>query len=199
MIMSSKLTPEETKNIEQELAGIEKNIETLRKKKIELNSKLAEMDVKDYTLKDREGKDVKLSEMFRDQNYLILVHNMGKGCSYCTMWADGFKDTYKEIAKKAPFVLVCPDTPEVHKQFADAHGWNYPTYSAAGTDFIFDMGYDFIKEGKHNYWPGVSVFEKLKDGSIKRVAKDYFGPGDFYCNIWHFLDLLPTEDIDVNS
>ncbi|MDZ4713124.1 MAG: DUF899 family protein [bacterium] len=197
--MSSKLTPEETKNIEQELAGIEKNIETLRKKKIELNSKLAEMDVKDYTLKDREGKDVKLSEMFRDQNYLILVHNMGKGCSYCTMWADGFKDTYKEIAKKAPFVLVCPDTPEVHKQFADAHGWNYPTYSAAGTDFIFDMGYDFIKEGKHNYWPGVSVFEKLKDGSIKRVAKDYFGPGDFYCNIWHFLDLLPTEDIDVNS
>ena len=199
MIMSSKLTPEETKNVEQELAGIEKNIETLRKKKIELNSKLAEMDVKDYTLKDREGKDVKLSEMFRDQNYLILVHNMGKGCSYCTMWADGFKDTYKEIAKKAPFVLVCPDTPEVHKQFADAHGWNYPTYSAAGTDFIFDMGYDFIKEGKHNYWPGVSVFEKLKDGSIKRVAKDYFGPGDFYCNIWHFLDLLPTEDIDVNS
>jgi len=197
--MSSKLTPEETKNVEQELAGIEKNIETLRKKKIELNSKLAEMDVKDYTLKDREGKDVKLSEMFRDQNYLILVHNMGKGCSYCTMWADGFKDTYKEIAKKAPFVLVCPDTPEVHKQFADAHGWNYPTYSAAGTDFIFDMGYDFIKEGKHNYWPGVSVFEKLKDGSIKRVAKDYFGPGDFYCNIWHFLDLLPTEDIDVNS
>ena len=197
--MGTKLSADETKKIEQELGDIEKKIEEMRKKKIELNSKLAEMDVKDYTLQDRNGKEVKLSEMFGDKNHLILVHNMGRSCSYCTLWADGFKDTYKEIEKKAPFVLVSPDTPEVHKKFAESHEWNYPTYSAAGTDFIFDMGYDFIKEGKHNYWPGVSVFEKMADGSIKRIAKDYFGPGDFYCNIWHFLDLLPSENITIDS
>ncbi|MBK8383674.1 MAG: redoxin domain-containing protein [Ignavibacteria bacterium] len=52
------------------------------------------------------------------------------------MWADGFKDTYKEIEKKASFVLVSPDKPEVHKEFAEAHGWNYRSYSANGTDFI---------------------------------------------------------------
>lgn len=196
---TSTLTQEEKTKIESELQDLEKQIETMRKKKIELNSKLADMEVKDYILKDRDGKEVKLSEMFGDKKNLILVHNMGKGCPYCTMWADGFKDTYKEIEKKAPFVLVSPDTPEVHKEFAESHGWNYPTYSAAGTDFIFDMGYDFIKEGKHNYWPGVSVFEKNDDGRIRRVAKDYFGPGDFYCNIWHFLDLLPGENITVDS
>ncbi|MBK8549675.1 MAG: DUF899 family protein [Ignavibacteria bacterium] len=196
---TATLTPEEKTKIEGELQDLEKQIETMRKKKIELNSKLAEMDVKDYILKDRDGKDVRLSEMFGNKKNLILIHNMGKGCPYCTMWADGFKDTYKEIEKKAPFVLVCPDTPEVHKKFAESHGWNYPTYSAAGTDFIFDMGYDFIKDGKHNYWPGVSVFEKSDDGKIRRVAKDYFGPGDFYCNIWHFLDLLPGENITVDS
>ena len=196
---SNNLTREEKAKIENELQSIEKQIETIRKKKIELNSRLAEMDVKDYTLKDRDGKEVKLSEMFGENKNLILVHNMGKGCSYCTMWADGFKDTYKEIEKKAPFVLVSPDEPAVHKQFAESHGWNYPTYSAAGTDFIFDMGYDFIKDGKHNYWPGVSVFEKSGDGKIRRVAKDYFGPGDFYCNIWHFLDLLPGENITTDS
>ena len=195
----NNLTNEEKAKIEKELEDIDKQIESIRKKKIELSSKLAEMDVKDYTLKDRNGKEVKLSEMFGDSKNLILVHNMGKGCSYCTMWADGFKDTYKEIEKKAPFVLVSPDTPEVHKEFAEAHGWDYPTYSAAGTDFIFDMGYDFIKDGKHHYWPGVSVFEKSNDGKIRRVAKDYFGPGDFYCNIWHFLDLIPGENITVNS
>ena len=195
----NNLTNEEKAKIEKELQDIEKQIETIRKKKIELNSKLADMAVNDYTLKDRNGKEVKLSEMFGDNKNLILVHNMGKGCSYCTMWADGFKDTYKEIAKKAPFVLVCPDTPEVHKEFAESRGWEYPTYSAAETDFIFDMGYDFIKEGKHNYWPGVSVFEKDDNGKIRRVAKDYFGPGDFYCNIWHFLDLLPGENITENS
>lgn len=193
------LTSEEKSKIENELQEIEKQIETIRKKKIALNSRLAEMEVKDYTLKDRNGKEVKLSELFGDKKNLILVHNMGRSCSYCTMWADGFKDTYKEIEKKVPFVLVSPDSPEVHKKFAESHGWNYPTYSAEGTDFIFDMGYDFIKDGKHNYWPGVSVFEKSVDGKIRRVAKDYFGPGDFYCNIWHFLDLIPGENITTDS
>ncbi|HMS64084.1 MAG TPA: DUF899 family protein [Ignavibacteria bacterium] len=196
---SATLSPDEKKKIESELQDIDKQLEVIRKKRIELNSKLASMEVKDYTLKDRDGNDRKLSEMFGDKKELILVHNMGKGCSYCTMWADGFKDTYKEIEKKAAFVLVSPDMPDVHKEFAEAHGWNYKTYSANGTDFIFDMGYDFIKEGKHNYWPGVSVFQKDENGNIKRVAKDFFGPGDFYCNIWHFLDLLPSQNITMES
>ena len=194
-----ELTKEEKLATEAELKTVYEQIEVNRKKAIELNSKLAAMDVKDYTMKDREGKDVKLSEMFGDNKYLILIHNMGKGCSYCTMWADGFKDTYKEIEKKAAFVLVSPDKPEVHKEFAESHDWTYKSYSANGTDFIFDMGYDFIKEGKHNYWPGVSVFEKDDSGNMKRVSKDIFGPGDFYCNIWHFLDLLPTENITTDS
>src|SRR6188508_1876436 len=146
---TNKLSAEEAKKVEEELQEIEKKIEEMRKKRIELNSKLAEMDVKDYILKDREGKDVKLSEMFGDNEHLILVHNMGKGCSYCTMWADGFKDTYKEIEKKVPFVLVSPDKPEVQKKFAESRGWDYKTYSAAGTDFIMDMGYDFMKDDKH--------------------------------------------------
>ncbi|MDQ3021461.1 MAG: DUF899 family protein [Bacteroidota bacterium] len=196
---ANNLSPEEVKNIETELKDIEKQIESIRKKRIELNSRLANMNVKDYTLKDKNGKDVKLSEMFGDSKNLILVHNMGRACPYCTMWADGFKDTYKEIEKKATFVLVCPDKPEVHKKFAESRDWQFKSYSAAGTDFIFDMGYDFIKDGKHNYWPGVSVFEKSDDGKIQRVAKDYFGPGDFYCNIWHFLDLLPDENITADS
>lgn len=196
---TNNLSVKEKESIDLELKSIESQIEDLRKKKIDLNSRLAFMDVKDYTLKDKDGKDIRLSEMFADKNHLILVHNMGRACSYCTMWADGFKDTYKEIEKKAPFVLVCPDSPEVHKSFADSRGWEFKSYSAAGSDFIYDMGYDFIKDGKHNYWPGVSVFEKDKEGSIKRVGKDYFGPGDLYCNIWHFLELIPSENITINS
>ncbi len=194
-----KYSEEEKKAAKENLSEIDKEIELLRKKRIDLNSIIAAMDVSDYTMKDRDGKDVKLSEMFGDKSHLILVHNMGKGCSYCTMWADGFKDTYKEIEKKASFVLVSPDAPEVHKEFADSRGWNYRTYSAAGTEFIYDMGYEIRKDDKKYYWPGVSVFEKKEDGSIVRVAKDEFGPGDFYCNIWHFIDLLPNEDITLDS
>ena len=92
--MSNEISAEEKQKIESELKNIEQKIEEMRKKRIELNSKLAAMDVKDYTLRDRDGKDVKLSEMFGEKDHLILIHNMGKGCPYCTMWADGFKDTY---------------------------------------------------------------------------------------------------------
>ncbi|MBS1517151.1 MAG: DUF899 family protein [Bacteroidetes bacterium] len=198
-MITGALSKEEIKTTEEQLTELDKEIELLRKKRIELNSKLAHMEVKDYLMKDRNGNEVKLSEMFGDNKYLILIHNMGKSCSYCTMWADGFKDTYKEIEKKASFVLVSPDSPEIHRKFAEDHGWNYRTYSAAGSEFIYDMGYELRKDGKVYYWPGVSVFEKKEDGNIERVAKDYFGPGDFYCNIWHFLDLLPSENITVES
>ena len=45
------------------------------------------MDVKEYTMKDREGNDKKLSEMFGDKEHLILIiiwkglfilHNVGR-------------------------------------------------------------------------------------------------------------------------
>ena len=38
--------------------------------------------------------------------------------------------------------------------------------------------------------PGVSTFRKNADGTIDRIAKDFFGPGDLYCGVWHLFDLL---------
>lgn len=175
---------------DKKLRKLSEEIAELRKKYIKISAKQAKMDVTDYVLKDTEGKDVKLSEMFGDKENLILVHNMGKACSYCTLWADGFSGEAYYIEKKAAFVLVSPDTPEVQKEFAASRGWKFRTYSAAGTTFIADMGYYTEAEG---YWPGVSVFHKDAEGKITRVSKDYFGPGDFYSAPWHFFDLLPES------
>ena len=173
---------------DKKLRKISAEIAELRKKYIKISAKQAKMDVTDYVLKDIDGKDVKLSEMFGDNENLILIHNMGKACSYCTLWADGFSGEAYYIEKKAAFVLVSPDAPEVQKEFAASRGWKFRTYSAAGTTFIADMGYYTEAEG---YWPGVSVFHKDAEGKITRISKDYFGPGDFYSAPWHFFDLLP--------
>jgi predicted dithiol-disulfide oxidoreductase (DUF899 family) len=181
----SSSSPEET---EKKLQKIQDEINDSRKKYIKLISKLAKMDVQDYTLKDPDGKDVKLSEMFGDKENLILIHNMGKSCSYCTLWADGFSGITYFMEKKAAFVLVSPDTPEVQKEFADSRGWKFKMYSGAGTTFIKDMG--FLTDAG-SYWPGVSVFHKDNAGKITRISKDFFGPGDFYSSPWHFFDLLP--------
>lgn len=181
---------EEKKSVskaENKLKKLQEEISSARKKMIKLLSKQSNMNVQDYVLKDKNGNNVNLSDLFGDKQDLILVHNMGKFCSYCTLWADGFSGVSYFIEKKAAFALVSPDAAEVHKEFAESRGWKFNSYSAAGSTFIKDMGYE-TDEG--NYWPGVSVFRKDSDGKITRIAKDYFGPGDFYSSPWHFFDLL---------
>lgn len=184
----SKVTDAE--KAEKKLRKITEEIADLRKKYIKQISKIAAMDVKDYALRSSDGNEVKLSEMFGDNKYLFLVHNMGKSCSYCTLWADGFSGITYFMEKKAAFGVVSPDAPEVQKEFADSRGWKFKMYSSEGSDFTKDMGY-FTEAGA--YWPGVSVFHKQADGSIRRISKDFFGPGDFYSSPWHFFDLLPQE------
>ncbi|HEY4822831.1 MAG TPA: hypothetical protein VIH83_04000 [Candidatus Bathyarchaeia archaeon] len=46
--------------------------------------------VREYVLTDSEGGKAALSTLFGKKDDLILVHNMGRSCPYCTMWADGF-------------------------------------------------------------------------------------------------------------
>ncbi len=181
---------------EKKLKKIQDEISDARKKYIKLISKLSQMDVEDYILKDCDGKDIKISEMFGDKENLILIHNMGKACSYCTLWADGFSGITYFMEKKAAFALVSPDPPDIQKEFANSRGWKFKMYSGAGSTFIKDMGF-YTNAG--SYWPGVSVFNKDAEGKITRVSKDYFGPGDFYSSPWHFFDLLPsTENEEEN-
>lgn len=65
--------------------------------------------------------------------------------------------------------------------------WSYAIYCTAGTSFTADMGFDDEKEG---LIPGVSVFTKEIGGKIYRVSGAEFGPGDNFCPVWHFFDLL---------
>ncbi len=112
---------------------------------------------------------------------------MGKGCRYCTLWADGFNGIRHHMQNRAAFVVVSPDAPEVQKTFADSRGWEFPMYSCKGSTFASDL--DFFVEGS-GYYPGVSALEKGADGRIYRTAKAYFGPGDDFCSAWHFFNLL---------
>ena len=58
--------------------------------------------------------------------------------------------------------------------------------SHQGTTFAQDMGY----RANDGWLPGVSVF-KRQNGALLRVSDTRFGPGDAYCSVWHFFDLIP--------
>jgi predicted dithiol-disulfide oxidoreductase (DUF899 family) len=124
-------------------------------------------------------------KLFGDQSSLILVHNMGR--DYCTMWADGFTRLLPHLESRAAFVLTSPDKPEAQKVFVQSRGWSFPIYSTAGTSFTADMGFDDEKEG---LIPGVSVFTKEIGGKIYGVSGAEIGPGDDFCPVRHFFDLL---------
>lgn len=144
--------------------------------------------VKDYHLQDQKGRKIKFSSLFGKKEDLILIHNMGKGCTYCTMWADGFNGVVPHLEDRAAFAVVSPDSPEVQKKFYNSRKWKFRMYSSKGSSFAKDMGFETAKGEPQ---PGVSVFYKNRTGEISRVAKDYFGPGDPYCGVWHLFDLLP--------
>lgn len=173
--------------IYQQIEAAQKEMDLAREKVIALRKQLEPEPVNDYTLTDTEGQPVLLSSLFGKGDELLVIHNMGKKCSYCTLWADGLNSVSAHINDRVPMVLISPDEPAVQKEFAEGRGWSLRTLSAQGSSFIADMGFE---PQPKNYWPGVSAFIK-KDGKMFRVAKDTFGPGDLYSNVWHLFDLLP--------
>jgi predicted dithiol-disulfide oxidoreductase (DUF899 family) len=177
---------------DRQIDQLEYELQDLKRKVAELRRQRPREEIKDYRLRDIEGRGASLSSLFGDQNRLILIHNMGRNCSYCSMWADGFTGLLPHLNSRAAFALTSPDKPEAQKEFVQSRGWNFPVYSTAGTSFTADMGFDDEKEG---LMPGISVFTKETDGKIYRVSRAEIGPGDNFCAVWHFFDLLP-EGID---
>lgn len=160
-------------------------IKELRKKMRETQAAIEPQPVSDYELSSQRGP-VRLSSLFGDRDTLIVIHNMGTGCTSCTLWADGFNGIYDHVLNRAAFVVASPDAPDIQQQFAASRGWKFPMVSYQGNSFGTDMGY---LNGKKAL-PGISVFKK-KDGKILRVSNTSFMEGDDFCALWHIFDLFP--------
>jgi predicted dithiol-disulfide oxidoreductase (DUF899 family) len=141
--------------------------------------------VEDYAFATPDGT-APLSKLFGRKDDLIVIHNMGSSCPYCTLWADGFNGLYPHLADRAAFAVVSPDTVAAQRRFASGRGWRFPLYSGRGSTFARDMGF-MSKDG--DPWPGVSTFRR-RGGKILRIASAPFGPHDPFCSAWHLFDLL---------
>jgi predicted dithiol-disulfide oxidoreductase (DUF899 family) len=170
----------------QRLSDYRKQIAALRGEMRKVQSEIEPQSVEDYALATPEGEK-RLSQLLGGKGDLIVIHNMGASCPYCTLWADGFNGVYDHLADRASFVIVSPGAPAAQQKFASGRGWKFPMASHAGTSFAADMGY---RSPEGRWRPGVSTF-KRKGGKIVRVSDTAMGPGDDFCSVWHFFDLLP--------
>lgn len=183
-----------SEDLNSRIESLQNEIQDKQRQLAALRRERAAEPVADYRLQTSEG-DVSLSELFGNKQDLILVHNMGRRCPYCTLWADGFTGLKPHLEDRAAFVLCSPDDPQTQAEFARSRGWTFrmvsdPPPSSGETDFTAAMGYRFQKEGQKYHAPGYSTFRKHADGSITRVAHDRFGPGDAYCGLWHMFEHL---------
>jgi predicted dithiol-disulfide oxidoreductase (DUF899 family) len=172
--------------------ALRKKIRKLEAKLVEQNEHLAGLKrrlppeaVQDYLL-GGPGGGVRLSELFGGKRDLIVIHNMGRSCRYCTMWADGFNGLRHHFADRAGFAVVSPDAVSAQQKFAKNRGWEFPMFSGKGSTFIKDMG--FMPEPGEPL-PGVSTFRR-RGRKIYRIASARFGPYDQFCSTWPLFALL---------
>ena len=129
-------------------------------------------DAADYSFATPRGA-VSLSALFGDKPDLIVIHNMGASCPYCTLWADGFNGVFDtSLASRAAFVVSSPDRPDMQERFATTRGWRFPMVSHEGTTFAADMGY---RSSTGGWLPGITAFRK-SGLQVQRVP-NADGPG----------------------
>ncbi|MBY0310997.1 MAG: SRPBCC domain-containing protein [Phycisphaerales bacterium] len=166
----------------------ERRVQEEKKRLVQMRKALPRMPVLDATLTDvASGAPVALSALFGGKQELMIVHNMGKGCAYCTLWADGFNGVHQHLSDRAAFIVLTPDEPSVARAFAASRGWGFRLISGHGTAFIRTMGFEPEPGRAH---PGISTLVRTASGAIERTAYTHFGPWDDYCGVWAMIEML---------
>lgn len=137
----------------------------------------------DYAFQSLTGK-LNLSDMFAGRDRLLVIHNMGQGCRYCTLWADGINGVLNHLEDAMAVVLVSKDPPETQRRMALDRGWKFQIASHGGGAYMTEQ----CAMGEHANMPGATIYER-RDGKIMRRGQTMFGPGDLYSPLWHFLSL----------
>jgi len=173
-----------------EIIELERKIFELTAKLTELRKSSAGDKVKNYAFTTIDG-ETSLLGMFGDKATLLLIHNMGQGCRYCTLWADGFNGFLKHLESVMSVVLVSKDPPELQRQFANSREWRFRLASHGGGEYIREQT---VMDGAENM-PGAVVYERDGD-KITRKNSCAFGPGDLYCSMWGLLGLAGLGEDD---
>jgi predicted dithiol-disulfide oxidoreductase (DUF899 family) len=174
-------------DLDRLIDGTEVQIGELQKKLAELRGRRPHELVDDYEFRGWDDAPVRLSQLFGKHRDLIVVHNMGARCNYCTLWADGFVGLRPHLESRAAFVVTSPDPVELQRSFARGRGWTLRMVSSHGTPFFADMGFT---DAAGDPMPGTSTFRRQPDGTMLRIQRAEFGPGDQFCAAWHLFDLL---------
>jgi predicted dithiol-disulfide oxidoreductase (DUF899 family) len=166
-----------------ELQKAEKELMELTEKVTKLRRDSVAAPVKNYSFQTGEGQTT-LLDLFGDKDILFLIHNMGQGCRYCTLWADGFNGFVPHLESTFAFALVSKDSPQTQRTLANSRNWRFRMASHGGGDYIKEQS---VQSGESNY-PGMVCYTRIGKEIYRKNAVT-FGPGDEFCSLWNILSL----------
>lgn len=173
-----------------EITRLEQQISELIKELNQLRRASQGAEVPDYKFSTLEGETT-LLDLFGDRDKLLVIHNMGQGCRYCTLWADGFNGFLPHLESVMSVVLVSKDPPETQRRFAISRGWRFRLASHGGGEYIREQTTMEVSDNM----PGAVIYERQGD-TILRKNDCVFGPGDLYCSMWSLLGLAGLGEED---
>lgn len=173
---------------QNEIQKTEKELYELVKKLEKLRRDNPPAEVKNYNFQTLEG-ETSLLELFGDKQVLFAIHNMGQGCRYCTLWADGFNAFLPHLESEFAVALLSKDSPELQRQFANSRGWRFRMASHGGGAYMNEQS---VGEGN---MPGMVCYVRKGDKIFRKNATP-FGPGDQFCSLWDILSLAGRSEED---
>ena len=173
---------------DRKIAELERRIGELTSQLNALRKTRGGTPVPNYAFSTQTGPAT-LHDLFGDQQRLLAIHNMGQGCRYCTLWADGFNGLLPHLESALAVVLLSKDPPTLQRRFANARGWRFRLASHGGGDYLREQS---VSPGTDNY-PGAVLYERSGDTILRRNSC-VFGPGDLYCALWGLLALAGIGD-----
>lgn len=166
----------EVEKLEYEIMEKTQELTALRRKE-------ADVELPDYTFQTLSG-DTSLSDLFANRERLLVIHNMGQGCRYCTLWADGINGIIDHLENAMAVAMVSKDPPETQRCMALNRGWKFRLASHNGGPYMVEQ----CAMAGHTNFPGAAVYERKKNKIVRR-GRTSFGPGDLFSPMWHFLSL----------
>ena len=92
---------------QRRLLSLRDKIRDLRAEMRAVTAAIEPQPVSDHMFGTLKGSTT-LSALFDGRDDLIVIHNMGSKCAYCTMWADGYNGLYPHLKQRAAFVVAKP-------------------------------------------------------------------------------------------
>ena len=171
-----------------ELQQAEMKLFELTQKVAKLRAEAIPTPVKNYSFWGLEGERSLLS-LFGENDILFVIHNMGEGCRYCTLWADGLNGFVSHIESEFALALVSKDDPQTQRRMANSRQWRFTTVSHGGGEYIQEQS---VKAGENNV-PGLVCYERRGDEIFRKNAVE-FGPGDEFSSLWNVLSLAGKSE-----